>query len=405
MARKYDLISELYNRTCKTVVSNPQNWQAFLASACRNYKLRYDEQLLVYAQRPDATAVLEIEQWNKIFGRWVNRGARGIAVFADENRSRQRLTHYFDISDTLGGDERSEYGLEVIKKISKELTQRYGKGYDRSNLYHCLKFYKTFPEIVDTACRQSGVLLSWSHYRTLLQVKDPEARDWYEKEATEQTWSVRTLQRNISSQYYYRMLKTQKKELVESEMKELTAPYQNDKLEFIKNPVVAEFLGFSQNTDFTESDLEKSILSNLQKFLMELGKGYAFVARQQHIHTEKQDYFIDLVFYNYILKCFVLIDLKTEKITHQDVGQMDMYIRMYDELKRSEGDNPTIGIVLCSDTDDDIARYSVMHGNEQLFASKYKLYLPTKEELKAEIETQKAMFYLQQQDNEEKETE
>lgn len=158
-------------------------------------------------------------------------------------------------------------------------------------------------------------------------------------------------------------------------MKELTASYQNDKLEFIKNPVVAEFLGFSQNTDFTESDLEKSILSNLQKFLMELGKGYAFVARQQHIHTEKQDYYIDLVFYNYILKCFVLIDLKTEKITHQDVGQMDMYIRMYDELKRSEGDNPTIGIVLCSDTDDDIARYSVMHGNEQLFASKYKLYL------------------------------
>ena len=318
---------------------------------------------------------------------------------------RNWLIGYRIAEEELGGDERSEYGLEVIKKISKELTQRYGKGYDRSNLYHCLKFYKTFPEIVDTACRQSGALLSWSHYRTLLQVKDPEARDWYEKEAAEQTWSVRTLQRNISSQYYYRMLRTQKKELVESEMKELTAPYQNDKLEFIKNPVVAEFLGFSQNTDFTESDLEKSILSNLQKFLMELGKGYAFVARQQHIHTEKQDYYIDLVFYNYILKCFVLIDLKAEKITHQDVGQMDMYIRMYDELKRSEGDNPTIGIVLCSDTDDDIARYSVMHGNEQLFASKYKLYLPTKEELKAEIETQKAMFYLQQQEREDKEIE
>ena len=254
-------------------------------------------------------------------------------------------------------------------------------------------------------CRQSGNFLSWSHYRALLQVEDKAARDWYEKEASEQTWSVRTLQRNISSQYYYRMLKTQKKELVEDEMKKLTASYQNDKLEFIKNPVVAEFLGFSQNADFTESDLEKSILSNLQKFLMELGKGYAFVARQQHIHTEKQDYYIDLVFYNYILKCFVLIDLKTEKITHQDVGQMDMYIRMYDELKRSEGDNPTIGIVLCSDTDDDIARYSVMHGNEQLFASKYKLYLPTEEELKAEIETQKAMFYLQQKESEEQELE
>lgn len=192
---------------------------------------------------------------------------------------------------------------------------------------------------------------------------------------------------------------------LENEMKELTASYQNDKLEFIKNPVVAEFLGFSQDTNFTESDLEKSILSNLQKFLMELGKGYAFVARQQHIHTEKQDYYIDLVFYNYILKCFVLIDLKTEKITHQDVGQMDMYIRMYDELKRSDGDNPTIGIVLCADTDDDIARYSVMHGNEQLFASKYKLYLPTEEELKAEIETQKAMFYLQQKESKEEETE
>ena len=314
---------------------------------------------------------------------------------------RNWMIGYRIAEEELGGEERSEYGLKIIQKISKELTQLYGKGYDRSNLYHCLKFYKTFPRIVDTVCRQSGNLLSWSHYRALLQVEDKAARDWYEKEAAEQTWSVRTLQRNISSQYYYRMLKTQKKELVEDEMKTLTASYQNDKLEFIKNPVVAEFLGISQNTDFSESDLEKSILSNLQKFLMELGKGYAFVARQQHIHTEKQDYYIDLVFYNYILKCFVLIDLKTEKITHQDVGQMDMYIRMYDELKRSEGDNPTIGIVLCSDTDDDIARYSVMHGNEQLFASKYKLYLPTEEELKAEIETQKAMFYLQQKENEE----
>ena len=181
-------------------------------------------------------------------------------------------------------------------------------------------------------------------------------------------------------------------------MKTLTARYNDDKLEFIKNPVVAEFLGMSTNDSYTESELEKNIISNLQKFLMELGKGYAFVARQQHVHTEKQDYYIDLVFYNYILKCFVLIDLKTSKITHQDVGQMDMYIRMYDEMKRNEGDNPTIGIVLCSDTDEDIARYSVMHGNEQLFATKYKLYLPTEEELRAEIETQKTMFYLQQQE-------
>ena len=156
----------------------------------------------------------------------------------------------------------------------------------------------------------------------------------------------------------------------------------------------------STDASFTESELEKNIISNLQKFLMELGKGYAFVARQQHIHTEKQDYFIDLVFYNYILKCFVLIDLKTSKITHQDVGQMDMYIRMYDEMKRNEGDNPTIGIVLCSDTDEDIAKYSVLHGNEQLFATKYKLYLPTEEELRAEIEAQKTMFYLQKKERE-----
>ena len=309
---------------------------------------------------------------------------------------RNWLLGYRIASEDLNGEERSEYGLKIIKEISKELTERYGKGYDRSNLYHYLKFYKAFPKIVDTVCRQSDVLLSWSHYRTLLQVEDKVARNWYEKEAVDQSWSVRTLQRNISSQYYYRMLKTQKKELVESEMKEITSQYQKDKLEFIKNPVIAEFLGFPQNTDFTESELEKSILSNLQKFMMELGKGYAFVARQQHIHTEKQEYYIDLVFYNYILKCFVLIDLKTEKITHQDVGQMDMYIRMYDELKRSEGDNPTLGIVLCADTDEDIARYSLMHGNEQLFASKYKLYLPTEEELKAEIETQKEIFYLQQ---------
>ena len=243
--------------------------------------------------------------------------------------------------------------------------------------------------------RQSKSILSWSHYRVLIQVEDKVARDWYANEAANEVWSVRTLQRNVSSQYYYRLLKTQKKELVHNEMKSLTYAYQNDKLEFIKNPVIAEFLGLSQNTDFTETDLEKSIISNIQKFLIELGKGYAFVARQQHIHTEKQDYFIDLVFYNYYLKCFVLIDLKTEKVTHQDVGQMDMYVRMYDESKRTEGDNPTIGIILCTDTDEDIARYSVLKGNEQLFTSKYKLYLPTDKELRAEIEAQKTIFKLQ----------
>lgn len=305
-------------------------------------------------------------------------------------------------AEELGEEDRAEYGANIIKTLSKELTEKYGKGFTKTNLYNFYAFFKKFPDIFHTACGKFDGLLSWSHYRVLIQVEDKEAREWYASEAAAQTWSVRTLQRNVSSQYYHRLLQTQKKELVENEMKELTAEYQGDKLEFIKNPVVAEFLGLAQNTDFTESDLEKSILSNLQKFLMELGKGYAFVARQQHVHTEKQDYYIDLVFYNYILKCFVLIDLKTEKISHQDVGQMDMYIRMYDELKRSEGDNPTIGIVLCSDTDEDIARYSVMHGNEQLFASKYKLYLPTEEELREEIEMQKTMFYLKQRDTEEK---
>ena len=267
-----------------------------------------------------------------------------------------------------------------------------------------------FPEIVHTACTllepsqkvhtvsTQIELLSWSHYRVLTQVNDSKARSWYEKEAYNQTWSVRTLQRNISTQYYHIMLKSQDKTEVENEMKQLTSQYQN-KLEFIKNPVIAEFLGMQEDTSYLESDLEQCIINNLQKFLMELGKGYAFVARQQHIHTEKEDYYIDLVFYNYILKCFVLIDLKTNKITHQDVGQMDMYIRMYDDLKKAPDDNPTLGIVLCSDTDEDIAKYSVLHENEQLFASKYKLYLPTEEELRAEIETQKEFYFLQKKED------
>ena len=308
---------------------------------------------------------------------------------------RNWLIGYRIAEEELKGEDRAEFGAKIIKQLSKELTEIYGKGFDRSNLYHFLKFYQMFPQIVDTVCRQFSILLSWSHYRVLLQVNDKKARDWYEKEAIEQTWSVRTLQRNISSQYYYRLLKSQVKEPVIEEMKQLTGNSKYDKLEFIKNPVIAEFLSLSSDTSFTETQLESSIISNLQKFLMELGKGYAFIARQQHIHTEKQDYFIDLVFYNYYLKCFVLIDLKTEKVTHQDVGQMDMYVRMYDELKRTEGDNPTIGIILCSETDEDIARYSVLKGNEQLFASKYKLYLPTDEELRAEIEAQKTIFKLQ----------
>ena len=292
--------------------------------------------------------------------------------------------------EELKGNDRADYGIELIKKLSKKLTKKYGKGFDRSNLYRYLSFYKSFPQIVDALSRQTKIYLSWTHYRTLLQVYDKKARDWYEKEAIEQTWSVRTLQRNISSQYYYRLLKSQVKEPVIEEMKEINKEhYLMNKLEFIKNPVIAEFLGYSLDSNYSETELESSIINNLQKFLMELGKGYAFVSRQQHIHTEKEDYFIDLVFYNYILKCFVLIDLKTKKITHQDVGQMDMYVRMYDELKRTTGDNPTLGIILCSETNEDIARYSVLHDNDHLFAAKYKLYLPNENELRKEIDLQK----------------
>ena len=207
-------------------------------------------------------------------------------------------------------------------------------------------------------------------------------------------WSVRTLDRNIATQYYERLLLSPKKDAVIAEMKSKTASYKDSKFELIKNPVIAEFLGF-QNNDYSESQLESAILTHIRDFLMELGKGFAFVARQQHIVTESEDYFIDLVFYNIELKCYVLIDLKLGKITHQDVGQMDMYIRMYDELKKKEDDNPTIGIVLCSKTDEDIAKYSILHDSNQIFMAKYMPYMPTQEELKNEIEKEKANFYIQ----------
>lgn len=316
-------------------------------------------------------------------------------------------------------DERAEYGEQVVKVLAKVLTAKYGEGFTWRNLYNYIDFYATYngfflnengdsvngqtilhalsakSENIFHALRaKSPIRLTWTHYRIILQESSKEARDWYEREAANEVWSTRTLQRNISSQYYHRMLMSQHKELVHKEMIERTSPLQ-DKMEFIKNPVIAEFLGFPQEATFTESELETSIINNLQKFIMELGKGYAFVARQQHIHTEKEDYYIDLVFYNYLLKSFVLIDLKTTKVTHQDVGQMDMYVRMYDELKRGENDNPTIGILICADTDEDIARYSVLHDNDQLFAAKYKTYMPTDEELRAEIETQKNIYYLQ----------
>lgn len=295
------------------------------------------------------------------------------------------------VEEQQQGKERADYGTELLKELSKALTAEFGKGFSVQSLYNYRLFYQTFPEIFSTPWR----ILSWSHYKRLLTVSNPEARAWYLKEAQEQMWSYRTLDRNIGSQYYERLLLSHNKDRVETEMKSLTASFEQDKLEFIKNPTVAEFIGLSPNTDFTESDLESAIIGNLQRFLLELGKGWSFVARQKLVRTEKKDYFIDLVFYNYILKNFVLIDLKTAPITHQDVGQMDMYVRIYDERVRGEGDNPTIGIVLCSETDDDIARYSILHDNNRLFASKYMLYMPTEEELRNEIERQKHFYRLQ----------
>jgi predicted nuclease of restriction endonuclease-like (RecB) superfamily len=325
------------------------------------------------------------------------------------------------------GMKRAEYGKHVVRLASEALTREYGKGFSPVNIKNFRKFYLLFSDfqIGQAAPAQSALppsasieigqappaqfrheslhnlpgktlsLLSWTHYERLMRVDNPSARDWYMREAASQHWSYRALDRNISTQYYERLLSSQIKEPVMSEMIKKTKVFQQDNLEFIKNPAVLEFLGLPGNFGHTEAGLEKAILSNLQKFLLELGKGFAFVDRQKLLRTEARDYFVDLVFYNYILKCFVLIDLKTSRITHQDIGQMDMYVRMFDERERGEDDNPTIGIVLCSETDHDIARYSVLKGNEQLFATKYRLFLPTEDELRAEIERQKEILFSQ----------
>lgn len=285
------------------------------------------------------------------------------------------------------GKERADYGTQLIAQLSEELTRTYGKGFSKRNLQYFRAFYLIFNnlEIVHTRVHN----LTWSHIRTILRVEDTTAARWYLLTASQEMWSVRTLDRNISTQYFERHFKQPE---LSDPPKEATIP---NKLELLKSPIVAEFLGFKKDDSFSETDLESAVISHLQEFIMELGRGFAFMGRQELIRTANNDYFIDLVFYNVVLKCYVLIDLKIGKITHQDVGQMDMYVRMYDDLKRTEGDNPTIGIVLCSETDADIAKYSILKGNEQLFASKYKLYLPSEEELRREIETQKELFNLQ----------
>ncbi len=318
------------------------------------------------------------------------------------------------------GQERAQYGKHIVELASEALTAEFGKGYSVVNIKSFRKFYLTFNNLLigQTVSAQSGngltikgqtvsaelelakmlpSNLSWSHYERLMRIKNEDERDWYMREAAGENWSVRTLNRNIGSQYYHRLLQTpeSKRGEVIDEMQRLTADYQKDRHKFLRNPVVAEFLGFSQDAAYSETNLESAIIDHLQKFILELGKGFAFVARQQRIKTDMGEYYIDLVFYNYILKCFLLIDLKSSQISYEDVGQMDMYIRMYDELKCTESDNPTIGLLLCSETSKDLARYSILKDSKQLYAAKYLTYLPTKEELTAEIERQKEIFAMQ----------
>lgn len=325
------------------------------------------------------------------------------------------------------GKIRAEYGKHVVELASQVLTKEFGQGFSETQIKSFRKFYLTFSDLqiqqtmpaeFKSRLRQIRqtmpaesvtdgialpVQLSWSHYERLIRVADPEARIWYMHEAATQQWDYRTLKRNIDSQYYYRLAQTPKSQRQEviDEMCRLTADYENEKSTFVKNPMLVEFLGLKHREAFTESKLEQAILDHLEHFLMEMGKGYALVDRQMHIHTEDNDYYIDLVFYNYLLKCFVLVDLKTTKVSYEDVGQMDMYLKLFDTYKRPEGDNPTIGIILCSETNADVARFSTLATNKQMYASKYLTYMPSKEVLAREIEQQKEMFRLRNNNEEE----
>ena len=336
------------------------------------------------------------------------------------------------VEQEQNGASRAEYGKHVIEVASAALTEEFGKGFSYTNIANYKRFYLTFNnlQILQTVSEefnnpiqqtlpakssalhkedkaestQSELrLLPWSHYERLIRVEDKKAREWYAKEAFEQGWSFRTLNRNINTLYYERLLMSKKKRPVVDEMQDNTKAYQQDKLEYIKSPVVLEFLGLPEDTSLAESKLETAIINNLEKFLMEMGKGYALVARQQHIRTEENDYYIDLVFYNYLIKSFILVDLKVNRITYQDVGQMDMYLQMYDKMKKGPDDNPTIGIILCTETDSDVARYSTLAKNDQMFAAKYKLYLPDKEDLRREIERQKELYLMAHPEENDKE--
>lgn len=291
------------------------------------------------------------------------------------------------VEEEQQGKDRADYGSYLIKELAKQLSGEFGKGFSVANLWNFRQFYQTFPseEILYTLCRE----LSWSHLRLIMRVESPDARQYYITEAAGQRWSARQLDRNIHSFYYERLLSTQNSTPAGLQKQEMEKQVP---LDFIKDPYVLEFLQLPEDPAASEKQVESAIITNLQKFLLELGKGFSFVARQFRISTETNHFYIDLVFYNYLLKCFVLIDLKTGKLTHQDIGQMDMYVRMFDDLKRGDDDNPTIGIILCAGKDETAVRYSVLKDSEQLFASKYRLVLPTEEELKTELERERRML-------------
>ncbi|AVF49038.1 hypothetical protein CMT89_04340 [Elizabethkingia anophelis] len=288
------------------------------------------------------------------------------------------------VEEEQNGKKRAEYGEALLKNLSVALTKEFGKGFSSSNLRNFRQFYLTYSdsEICYTLCNK----LTWSHNRLIMRIDSNAARNYYLKEASEQNWNVRVLERHINTFYYERLLSTQNKE----ETVQYSTGENNDLArDFIKDPYVFEFLNIPEPISASENDIEAALIGNLQQFLLELGKGFSFIGRQFRISTETSHFYIDLVFYNYILKCFVLFDLKIAKLTHQDAGQMDMYIRMFDDLKKQPEDNPTIGIILCTEKDETVVKYSILNEHKQLFATKYLPYLPTEEELTAEIKREK----------------